>query len=257
MALNVQSFFYQQPLRNWSYLIWESSSALAWAIDPYNGSEILAFLQKNNLKLQAILNTHEHWDHIQGNQNIFEATGCEIWASGDLQLPHQSKNLRGDEILHLSNDHEIKSLHIPGHTTNHFGFYLSTGQRTEYLFSGDTLFNAGVGNCKNGGNPEVLFETVTRLKKFLPDHSVLYPGHDYRENNTRFFCEHAPPKWIDNCEAMLDASQFPQMIHERKVNLFLRCDEVDLQSHLQQKFHTGKLDEKACFLLLRKLRDNF
>ena len=60
------------------------------------------------------------------------------------------------------------------------------------LFSGDTLFNAGAGNCHNGGNPEELYATFVDQLAKLPDDTRVYPGHDYIENNLRFTLAREP-----------------------------------------------------------------
>ena len=53
-------------------------------------------------------------------------------------------------------------------------------------FSGDTLFNAGAGNCHNGGHPEELYETFSRQLDALGEDTLVYPGHDYLSNNLAF-----------------------------------------------------------------------
>ena len=60
------------------------------------------------------------------------------------------------------------------------------------LFSGDTLFNARAGNCKNGGNVDELFDTFVREIAPLPDSTLLYPGHDYMKNNLAFALDRDP-----------------------------------------------------------------
>ena len=70
------------------------------------------------------------------------------------------------------------------------------------LFSGDTLFNAGAGNCHNGGNPEDLYATFVDQLARLPDDTQVYPGHDYIENNLRFTLAREPDNTAAN--AMTD-----------------------------------------------------
>ena len=63
---------------------------------------------------------------------------------------------------------------------------------TPALFSGDTLFNAGAGNCQGGGDPDALYTTfATQLAK-LPDATRLYAGHDYLQNNLGFTLDREP-----------------------------------------------------------------
>ena len=71
------------------------------------------------------------------------------------------------------------------------------------LFSGDTLFNAGAGNCHNGGDPTTLYATFADQLARLPDDTRVYPGHDYIENNLRFTLEREP----DNAAAQGDAAR--------------------------------------------------
>ena len=73
------------------------------------------------------------------------------------------------------------------------------------IFSGDTLFNAGVGNCHNGGDPEVLFETVSKQLKDLPGDVLLYPGHEYLENNLGFTLDREPSN--GDAKTLLDEVQ--------------------------------------------------
>ena len=62
------------------------------------------------------------------------------------------------------------------------------------LFCGDTLFNAGAGNCHNGGDPERLYDTfVTQLAR-LPESTRVFPGHEYMARNLEFTLDREPDK---------------------------------------------------------------
>src|SRR3546814_6653314 len=94
-----------------------------------------------------------------------------------------SSDLAGD-VVKVGRTVELESLDTPGHTMSHVCL-LSRGDQPA-LFCGDTLFNAGAGNCHNGGHPSELYQTFAGQLAKLPDDTLIYPGHDYIGNNLRF-----------------------------------------------------------------------
>jgi len=133
------------------------------------------------------------------------------------------------------------------------------------LFSGDTLFNAGAGNCHNGGHPNELYETFKNQLDNLDDDTLLYPGHDYLINNLRFTLDREP----DNAAAakMLATyeSQDPDdalvttLAQEREMNAFFRLQSPTLIARLQESFPdmADDPDPKEVFLKLRELRNSW
>ena len=85
---------------------------------------------------------------------------------------------------------ELEVLDTPGHTMCHVCLRSHTDQPA--LFCGDTLFNAGAGNCHNGGHPEELYKTFDRAARQAAASTLIYPGHDYIENNLRFTLDREP-----------------------------------------------------------------
>ena len=94
------------------------------------------------------------------------------------------------DVVRVGKSVELLSLDTPGHTMSHICLLSQTEQPS--IFSGDTLFNAGAGNCHNGGHPEELYLTFTKQLSKLPDNTLIYPGHDYIENNLRFTLDREP-----------------------------------------------------------------
>ena len=96
------------------------------------------------------------------------------------------------------------------------------------LFCGDTLFNAGAGNCHNGGHPDELYKTFDQQLAKLPNVTLIYPGHDYMENNLRFTLDREPDN--ESAYKMLDklAGQDPTSAYvstlevEGEINTFFR-----------------------------------
>ena len=131
------------------------------------------------------------------------------------------------------------------------------------LFSGDTLFNAGAGNCHNGGHPEELYETFSQQLDRLGEDTLLYPGHDYLINNLAFTLDREP----DNSEALEmlekyrdqdpDAALVTTLAQEREINTFFRLQSPSVIARLAEEFPEigDNPDPKAVFLKLRELRN--
>jgi hydroxyacylglutathione hydrolase len=133
------------------------------------------------------------------------------------------------------------------------------------LFSGDTLFNAGVGNCRNGGDPERLFETCALELARLPVSTRIYPGHDYLVNNLRF-TRHVEPgnaaalAWLQRSDAVA-AEDRPvlTLAEELTVNGFFRLLEPGLIEGLRARVPSlaPRPTPREVFLALRELRNHW
>jgi hydroxyacylglutathione hydrolase len=133
------------------------------------------------------------------------------------------------------------------------------------LFCGDTLFNAGVGNCHNGGNPQTMYQTFVEQIFSLQDITNIYPGHDYIVNNLEFTLSREP----DNiaAQSMLTAMQqwsgekhfISNIAMERVINTFFRLDnEQVIQNLLSQFPEMGETpNQESVFLKLRELRNTW
>src|SRR6185436_6647729 len=105
------------------------------------------------------------------------------------------RGLRAGDVIRVGKTVELECLDTPGHTMSHVCL-LAHGDKPA-IFSGDTLFNAGAGNCHNGGHPAELYATFANQLSRLNDATRVYPGHDYLVNNLRFTLDREP----DNAEA--------------------------------------------------------
>ena len=133
------------------------------------------------------------------------------------------------------------------------------------LFCGDTLFNAGAGNCHNGGHPAELYKTFSEQLGKLPDSTLIYPGHDYIENNLRFTLDREP----DNRSArdMLgrlqghdpESALVTTLAVEREINTFFRLTSPTVIARLREAFADlpDKPDPRTVFLKLRELRNTW
>ena len=167
----------------------------AMAIDPLDHEKCLAICKKNGWEITQVLNTHEHWDHIGGNQSIIESTNAKLLAHKNAKDSIDGINigLSAGDSVRVGSSIILDVLDTPGHTMSHVCLFANNDSPS--LFCGDTLFNAGVGHCKGGGNPEELYDTFINQLFKLPNNTRIYPGHDYWENNLKFTLDREPENY--------------------------------------------------------------
>lgn len=242
----VKTFYGFNELRNFSYLILDKETGHTWVIDPYEANPIIEYIKKNGLVLKGILNTHQHFDHIRGNTPLTDAFHAPVC------------KLKNSDTIHLGDDYLIETLNTPGHTLDHQVFVWKKQDKPLALFSGDTLFNSGVGNCRGGGDVNLLYSTTSKLAQ-LPDETLLYPGHDYRKNNLRFALSLEPEnrkiqEVLNSIDGLTTEDLPPVTLGEEKlVNPFLRLKSEELQDKIMKEGY----DEKEIFITLRSLRDQW
>jgi hydroxyacylglutathione hydrolase len=242
----VKTFYAYNDLRNYSYVILDDKTGSSWVIDPYEAGPIIDYIRKNGINLKGILNTHQHHDHIRGNAPLIEQFHAPV------------KKLKDAETIKLNDQFSLETLDTPGHTADHQVFLWKEKDKPLALFSGDTLFNSGVGNCRNGGDVNELYTTTMGLLN-LPDSTLLYPGHDYRKRNLEFALSVEPEnKQVKENLAALSGHPTEDLSpvtlgEEKKVNPFLR-----LQSdEIRQTVMKADTNNKDLFIQLRSLRDRW
>jgi hydroxyacylglutathione hydrolase len=246
-------------LRNLNHLVACPDTGEALAVDPLDVSWIQETLHARSWRLRWIVNTHAHGDHTAGNTALAAATGAEIRCHPEAvgSVPGVARGLEG--ALSLGNI-VLEVLDTPGHTMSHVCLFWRNGTGGKF-FSGDTLFNAGAGNCHHGGHPELLYNTFSQVLSRLEDAVELYPGHDYLERNLAFTLDREP----GNLEArrLLDRQgqeaplEVMSMGEERQVNVFLRLGCEEIRSRLCTASGQVPQDDQACFLALRALRNRW
>ena len=258
--MKIHQVYTASELRNFTYLI-ELENGSAIVIDPWNESVVNRLLADNKLSLKVIINTHEHWDHIQGNEALVTQHGCEVWAhkNGQGKIPGLSRHLCAGERIALGSGLELKVLDTPGHTFAHLCFLVLEQSVVKAVFTGDTLFNAGVGHCRSG-DAEVLYRTISEQFHCLSDDVLVYPGHDYLENNLRFTLSLEPHNlnaktWLQRAvESDPAVTPITTCIgDERLFNSFFRLDSLQIREHLD----CLSASEEQVFIALRSLRDTW
>jgi len=251
--------------RNFNYLIACAETGEALAIDPLDHEKCFAAAKREGWDITQILNTHEHRDHTGGNVPLAQKTGATVIAHKNARdrIPEMARGLSAGDVIKVGRTVELEALDTPGHTISHVCLLSRTDQPA--LFSGDTLFNAGAGNCHNGGHPEALFDTFSQQLAKLRDDTLIYPGHDYIENNLRFTLSREP----DNrrAQAMLEKlkGQDPSRAYvstlavEREINTFFRLTSPSVIAKLREAFPDlpETPDPRTVFLKLRELRNKW
>jgi hydroxyacylglutathione hydrolase len=249
----VKTIYAANELRNYSYIIFNDQTGHAWVIDPYEAATFLDYIKKNGLVLKGILNTHQHWDHIRGNELLVKTFHAPV------------QKLNNSSTLVLDDNFFLETIDTPGHTSDHQVFLWKEGQNPLALFSGDTLFNSGVGNCHGGGDVNQLYES-TMLLQTLPPSTILYPGHDYRRRNLEFALTLEPGN-PDICRELKNleghrSEQLPPVTlgDEVKINPFLRLESEEIRQNVRKlcpPLPEVYQDRRELFINLRKLRDNW
>lgn len=261
----VEQIWTGNAYRNFNYLIVCPETGEAMAIDPLDHEKCLKVAKDKGWDITQVLNTHEHHDHTGGNQQVIAATGAKLLAHAGAKdsIPGIDRGLSAGDVITVGKTVDLECLDTPGHTMSHICMLSRTDQPA--LFCGDTLFNAGAGNCHNGGHPEELYETFASQLTKLPDATLIYPGHDYIANNLEFTLDREPDN--ERAKTLLaeienqdpDKAMVTTLALEKEVNTFLRLHNPSVIAAIREVFPdvAENADPKEVFVKLRMLRNDW
>ncbi len=264
--MHIEQIWTGNAYRNFNYLIACPETGESLAIDPLDYDKCLSKAKENDWEITQILNTHEHGDHTGGNEAVIEATGAKLLAHENAlgKIQGIDIGLKAGDVIKVGKSVELLALDTPGHTMSHICLMSQTD--TPALFSGDTLFNAGAGNCHGGGHPEELYDTfVSQLEK-LPQDTLIYPGHDYITNNLSFTLDREPDNQVAaGLKKDLDTSHDPEkplvttLAMEKEINTFFRLTSSTVIDRLREVFPnmSETPSQKEVFIKLRELRNSW
>ncbi len=202
-------------------------------IDPGESHQVLAILQQQHMIPDAILLTHHHHDHTAGVSGIIaHYPDTPVYGPEETASKGASVIIKdGDNII--INNHNFSIIAVPGHTSGHIAWYSAP-----YLFCGDTLFSAGCGRIFEGTSQQ-MYASIQRLMQF-PDETLICCAHEYTLSNIEFARQILPEDnelaaWQKQAVELRAQKQptIPTTLRlERVVNLFLRCNDVNLKNKL-------------------------
>ncbi len=144
----------------------------AFVVDAGEAGSVFRELERYHLNLTDALCTHHHFDHTGGVEELKKRTGCKVTAGGK----GGAFNIGGVNIEIIA---------TPGHTRDSVCYYVRpTEKQGGVIFTGDTLFTGGCGRPIECG-ASVLWESLQKIA-VLPDDTLVYPGHNYTEENYEF-----------------------------------------------------------------------
>jgi hydroxyacylglutathione hydrolase len=252
-------------LRNFHYLVACSETGEALAIDPLEWRLVLDAARQRGWQITQILNTHEHEDHTGGNAALKAQTRAKVLAHAGAAaaIGGVDRGLIGGDRIRVGRTVELECLDTPGHTMTHVCL-LSRGAEAA-LYCGDTLFNAGAGNCYNGGDPEALYGTFATQLAHLPEATRVYPGHEYLARNLEFTLDREPAN--HDAAAILEsarthdpaAARVTTLGEEKRINAFFRLQNPQVIARLREKFPDlpEHPDASTVFVRLRELRNRW
>jgi len=242
---------------NYSFVLHDTETDFVAVVDPSEFDPINSFIQKKFKKIDYILNTHHHFDHIGGNIDLQKKYKVKIIGSkkDDKRIPGINIKLSDDENFKFGSI-DFKIFLIPGHTSGHICFY---SKKEKVIFTGDTLFSLGCGKVFEGTHLEML--TSLNFIKKLPADTQIYCGHEYTKKNLDFCIKYemnnsrleAKKKWIMSKLSENEPTIPVTLKEEINTNIFLRCNDLAIKKSLGLE----NSSELEVFQKLRDLKDVF
>ena len=242
---------------NYGFLVHDPETGATATIDTPEVAPINQALAAKGWRLTHILNTHHHFDHAGGNEELKAQWNCQVvGAAIDAErIPGIDVALADGDTLTLGSK-QARIIEVPGHTSGHIAYYFAAD---EVAFVGDTLFALGCGRLFEG-TPEQMSESLGKIMA-LPDATTVYCAHEYTEANAAFAVTMEPAnpalqqrvKEIQSLRAAGKPTVPTSIGLERATNPFVRSDSVELQAVL----NLSGADEVAVFAETRRRKDHF
>ena len=242
---------------NYVYLLHSPETGETAVVDVPEAGPILGELKRRNWALSEIWLTHHHWDHIDGTQELREATGASLTgAAADAhRLPPLNREVAGGEVFQFAGN-DVAIFDVPGHTVGHIAFHVPGANAA---FTGDSLMALGCGRVFEGTTDQ-MWGSLSKLAK-LPGETIICSGHEYSESNAKFALTIEPnnPALLARCKDIAEKraqglATVPSLLSlERETNPFLRADQPDIRKLLGME----NAPVPQVFAEIRGLKDSF
>ena len=253
--LNIQAV--PALIDNYIWLIHSVDSNEVLIVDPGEAEPVINTLTEQDLTPVAILNTHYHYDHVDGIAELVDRYQLPVFGPENTFIPKLSTSLTATNKLTIHPSFpDFEILDIPGHTAAHIAYRVN-----DQVFCGDTLFASGCGRLL-GGSAEQLFTSLQQLSA-LPADTKIYCGHEYTQSNLKFALKVEPnniaiKQRIEDSKKLRAARQstLPTTIAEELATIpFLRCDQAEVIQAVQGFTGTKLTSPLAVFTALRAWKD--
>lgn len=248
-----------QLMDNYAYLVIDEGTRQAGIVDCAEAEPVLQAVEREGVRLTAVLPTHHHYDHVGGNEELLAALPDLTVYGVDERIPGLTTRVRDGDGMQLG-ELGAQVIFIPAHTTGHIAYYFP---RQGAVFTGDTLFAGGCGRLFEG-DAAMMIRSLSKLS-VLPDETRVYFGHEYTEKNLRFALTLEPHNaalkekhaWAQ-AQTRQGGTTTPTTIgSEKATNPFLRWDSTELRQSLKARFPTLPMDDVSVFAKTRALKDEF
>ncbi|MEW6300196.1 MAG: hydroxyacylglutathione hydrolase [Thermodesulfobacteriota bacterium] len=247
---------------NYAYLVIDDATKDAAVVDPSEAKPVAAAVKREGVNFTAIINTHHHWDHVGGNEELVrEFPHLKVYG-------HKRDRDRTPCITNLVDEGDTvrigtlegRFLFIPCHTSGHVAVYFPAEKA---VFTGDTLFVAGCGRLFEGTAAD-MYNNMVKLMA-LPDDTRVYCGHEYTEKNLQFALTLEPSnakvkeklRWARAMREQQRPTVPSTVAEEKAINPFVRVNSTELQATLRKQFPSLSLDPVSVLEKTRFLKDQF
>lgn len=247
---------------NYIWMIASADGNEAFLVDPGDGKAAQDALDKAGLRLAGVLITHHHPDHVGGLDALLSKTNVPVYGPNNPAISQINQRVNeGDRLTVFGVEFAV--MEVPGHTLDHIAYYSADAGQTPVLFSGDTLFAGGCGRIFEG-DPAMMCQSLLSLCN-LPESTLIYCAHEYTLGNLDFALAVEPEN-----KQLSERIEFDQqrrnnntptvpstLAMELATNPFLRCDQADVITAVQDRLSQGAKEQKHVFAAVRAWKDNF
>lgn len=240
---------------NYCYILIDTPTNNGWIIDPAAPKDIEDYLAKNKLSydLKAIVNTHHHYDHSDGNK-YFHKKYPDLPIIAGKDSPLVSYTPADNEVIDLGDNVSITALHTPCHTQDSICYFVEDSKSGEKaVFTGDTLFISGCGRFFEGTADQMNY-SLNKVLARLPKDTKVYPGHEYTKSNVKFSKTILDNDSIKTLQKFVNENEFTTgkftIGDELNHNPFMRLSDPQVVKI------TGLNDEDEIMNKLREMKNN-
>ncbi|MFC3094899.1 hydroxyacylglutathione hydrolase [Alteromonas sediminis] len=232
----------------------------AVVVDPGDAEPVMETLSQRGLRLDAVLITHHHYDHVDGLPALTRAyEGLAVYGPDNPKIKEITHKVKeGDQVSLEQFNLTFDVFEVPGHTLDHIAYYANN-----WLFCGDTLFSAGCGRLFEG-TPAQMLASLNKLMT-LPEQTQVYCTHEYTLANLAFAQAVEPnnetvTSTIQNVTDMRAAGlpSLPSRLDiEKQINPFLRAERQQNWPYVEQMTGEKVENTQNAFAAIRRWKDAF